>query len=100
MNVVVCVLCGCTAPSATACLCTRLWHAPAYPEMRVLSGWYRMCVQILAAVPELCRELGKEAVSLVDAFGIPDHLLAAPIAADWVDFNRVDNRGELTGSKW
>lgn len=69
------------------------------------AGWsrrlrVRWCVQIVAAVPELCREVGSEAVSLVDAFGIPDHLLAAPIAADWVKYNRVDNRGELTGSNW
>lgn len=57
-------------------------------------------VQITAAVPGVCRVLGVEAVSLVDAFGIPDHLLAAPIAADWIKYNRVDNRGELTGSNW
>ena len=31
----------------------------------------------------------------VDAFGIPDHLVAAPIAADWEAYNAVDNRGEL-----
>lgn len=33
----------------------------------------------------------------VDAFGIPDHLLATPIAGDWEAYNRVDNRGELLG---
>lgn len=34
---------------------------------------------------------------LVDAFGIPDHLVAAPIAGDWEKYNRVDNHGELLG---
>jgi hypothetical protein len=31
----------------------------------------------------------------VDAFGIPDHLVAAPIAGDWETYNARDNRGEL-----
>ena len=31
----------------------------------------------------------------VEAFGIPDHLVAAPIAADWESYNATDNRGEL-----
>ena len=35
--------------------------------------------------------------AVVEAFGIPDHLVAAPIAGDWERYNRVDNKGELTG---
>ena len=31
----------------------------------------------------------------IDAFGIPDHLVAAPLAGDWETYNAVDNRGEL-----
>jgi acyl-CoA oxidase len=31
-------------------------------------------------VDKLCREVRREAVSLVDSFGIPDSCLAAPIA--------------------
>ena len=37
---------------------------------------------ITAAVNELCRELRPHARALVDAFGIPESLLAAPIALD------------------
>merc|ERR1712216_139186 len=45
---------------------------------------------------ELCRELAAQALPLVDAFGIPDHLLP-PAARDWVRYNEVDNKGELIG---
>jgi acyl-CoA oxidase len=57
-------------------------------------------VQIKHDIEDLCRALGKESVALVEAFGIPEHLLAAPIASDWVKYNVVDNQGELTGSLW
>lgn len=40
-------------------------------------------------------ELAPNAQGLVNAFGIPEHLVAAPIAADWETYNAVDNRGEL-----
>ena len=42
-------------------------------------------------------ELGPNAQSIIDGFGIPAHLIAAPIAADWQAYNRVDNQGELLG---
>lgn len=49
---------------------------------------------------KLCQEVGRQATTVVEAFGIPDHLVAAPIAGDWVKYNLVDNQGELTGSQW
>lgn len=48
----------------------------------------------------LCRELGGGSLQLVEAFGIPDALVSAPIASDWVKYNAVDNRGELFGSQF
>jgi acyl-CoA oxidase len=33
----------------------------------------------------------------VAAFGVPEYLVAAPIAGDWEYYNRFDNRGELRG---
>lgn len=57
-------------------------------------------VQIKAAMSKLCQEVGRQATTVVEAFGIPDHLVAAPIAGDWVKYNLVDNQGELTGSQW
>lgn len=32
---------------------------------------------------------------VVAAFGIPDALIAAPIALDWERYNTYDNQGEL-----
>lgn len=44
-------------------------------------------VAVRAAVNKACRQLGSNgaqpALVLCDAFGIPDHLLAAPIAFNW-----------------
>eukprot|EP00455_Lapot_gusevi_P050031 TRINITY_DN719_c0_g1_i2.p2 TRINITY_DN719_c0_g1~~TRINITY_DN719_c0_g1_i2.p2 ORF type:complete len:699 (+),score=303.14 TRINITY_DN719_c0_g1_i2:67-2097(+) len=43
----------------------------------------------------LCTSLSPHSLSLVKALAIPDHLVAAPIALDWVEYNRHDNQGEL-----
>lgn len=49
-------------------------------------------------VRALVHQVGPQAVALVAAFGIPDHLVAAPIAANWESYNAVDNQGELVGA--
>lgn len=48
---------------------------------------------------ELCARLAAHGQQLVDAFGIPEHLVAAPIAADWETYNVTDNQGELIGEE-
>ena len=40
-------------------------------------------------------KLAPQGQQLVDAFGIPEHLVAAPIAQDWEGYNITDNQGEL-----
>jgi acyl-CoA oxidase len=50
-----------------------------------------------AAVRSSVSQIGPQAQAIVEAFGIPDHLVAAPIAGDWERYNRVDNKGELIG---
>eukprot|EP00164_Ancoracysta_twista_P000973 GFYU01001273.1.p1 GENE.GFYU01001273.1~~GFYU01001273.1.p1 ORF type:complete len:652 (+),score=214.94 GFYU01001273.1:136-2091(+) len=52
-------------------------------------------IDVPKQVTDICRDLGDSAVDLVDGFGIPDHLIRAPIAHDWVDYNTYDNAGEL-----
>ena len=44
---------------------------------------------------ELCAEIGPHALSLIDSFGIPEHMRHAPIAGDWEKYNETDNFGEL-----
>lgn len=51
-----------------------------------------------AAVRACCAGLSGVSQALVDALGVPDHLVAAPIAGDWEAFNAVDNDGELVGA--
>ena len=49
----------------------------------------------MCACRELCHKLAPHSQQLADSFGIPEHLIAAPIAADWEAFNVTDNQGEL-----
>ena len=35
-----------------------------------------------------------------DGFDIPEALLYAPIARDWVEYNKYDNRGAIISSKY
>jgi acyl-CoA oxidase len=46
-------------------------------------------------IQRLCKELGDVALDLTKGFGIPDHMHHAPIANDWVAYNRIENNGEL-----
>ncbi len=43
----------------------------------------------------LCKKIAPDALSLIDAFGIPLHMRHAPIAKDWKKYNTTDNFGEL-----
>ena len=50
------------------------------------------------AASELCKDLSPNALALCEAFAIPDTMLSAPIALDWVKYNEYDNQGELLSS--
>jgi len=53
-------------------------------------------------VPEYVRSLvasvGPHTQQLVNALGVPDGLVEAPIAGNWEAYNKVDNQGELVGA--
>ena len=51
--------------------------------------------QVVAVSRQYCTIIASQAIGLVDAFGLPDHCVTAPIAADWVKYNETDNQGEL-----
>ncbi|KAF0697770.1 Aste57867_11563 [Aphanomyces stellatus] len=68
-------------------------------------GWY-VCNGVVStdlgnqvddAVKGFCSSegLGNDALHLIHAFDIPEHVMAAPIALDWVKFNESDNQGEI-----
>jgi len=44
---------------------------------------------------QLCKDLAPNSLGLVDAFGLPDRMLSAPIAQDWISYNKYDNQGEV-----
>lgn len=50
---------------------------------------------VTARAADLCRELTPQALALTEAFAINDEMLSAPIARDWVMYNKGDNQGEL-----
>lgn len=58
------------------------------------------CVCRTGVVRDLCHELAPLSSRLIDAFGIPAHVLAAPLAGDWEAYNAADNRGEVLGATW
>lgn len=58
-------------------------------------GYGTVCKRFLYACRELCVKLAPSGQQLVDSFGIPLHLVAAPIAEDWEGYNVTDNQGEL-----
>ena len=51
-----------------------------------------------AKIAKGCKELGERLEELLDGFGIPAHLIYAPIAKDWQTFNdkEDDNVGEVS----
>ena len=51
--------------------------------------------QVSKAVRNLSSKLSVHALKLVQAFQVPDNSTAAPIALDWVEYNRHDNNGEV-----
>jgi acyl-CoA oxidase len=67
---------------------SRLCELYALSHLERDRGWYleqglfagAKARSIVGQVDHLCRELRPHAVDLVDAFGIPDALLGAPIA--------------------
>ena len=51
--------------------------------------------QVQATAAKLCRDIAPQALPLVEAFAIPDRMLSAPIAQNWVKYNEYDNQGEV-----
>ena len=43
---------------------------------------------------KLCADLAPDALAICESFGLSERLLEAPIAADWVEYNKTDNQGE------
>merc|ERR1719219_1649156 len=41
-----------------------------------------------------CQDMSDQCLNVIEAFGIPDELLSAPIALDWNEFNSYNNCGE------
>ncbi|KFM25759.1 Acyl-coenzyme A oxidase 2, peroxisomal [Auxenochlorella protothecoides] len=57
----------------------------------------RVGAAVPGAVRGLCAALAPDFGTLVQALGVPEHLIAAPIAGDWARYNETDNRGEVVG---
>ncbi|CAG0889334.1 unnamed protein product [Cyprideis torosa] len=53
--------------------------------------------EVRATKSQLCKTLssGDRIERLISAFNIPDVMLSAPIARDWINFNSFDNQGEV-----
>jgi len=51
-------------------------------------------------IRHLCTVLSPHVLHLVSAFGIPDRVLMAPIALNWVRYNDDDNNGEVINDEY
>lgn len=51
-------------------------------------------------VRALCARVAGSWSTVIDAFQIPQSIAQAPIAADWVAYNSVDNAGEVAGVRF
>jgi acyl-CoA oxidase len=68
-------------------------------------GWYLIngvldadaAARIVELSRQLCADIGAKdvALNIVQGFGVPEHLINAPIAQDWKKYNEIDNQGEL-----
>jgi len=78
-----------------------LLHALTYLEGHL--AWFLtnelITLDTAARVPKLnralCSELSNGVMAVVDALGADKRILYAPIADNWEEYNRGDNRGEL-----
>mmetsp|Transcript_28352 Transcript_28352/g.50648 ORF Transcript_28352/g.50648 Transcript_28352/m.50648 type:complete len:644 (-) Transcript_28352:428-2359(-) len=94
-----------TLPKEEAAIANKLVKLYALRRIELDIGWLitESLVQpsagreVPARIRSLCIDLSVHTQQIISAFGIPDHLVAAPIAADWEKYNEVDNRGELFG---
>ncbi|KAI9104450.1 acyl-CoA dehydrogenase/oxidase [Phlyctochytrium arcticum] len=55
--------------------------------------------QVLELKQQLVKVLAPDAMRIVEGLGVKPWMVFAPIANDWVDFNVVDNRGEIIRPK-
>lgn len=55
--------------------------------------------ELVRASRAACAAVGERMVEWTDAFGVPDHLVRAPIAGDWAAYNEGDNRGEARSAR-
>ncbi|XP_013413582.1 acyl-coenzyme A oxidase 2, peroxisomal [Lingula anatina] len=82
---------------------SKLYHLYLIDIVERNLGWFitsdtlpvAMAKEVNAVSANLCKQLSPQSLALCDAFAIPDPMLSAPIALDWVKYNEVDNQGEV-----
>ncbi|EIE22640.1 acyl-CoA oxidase [Coccomyxa subellipsoidea C-169] len=93
------------APGSVASILRALTNLHALRRLEADQGWLLtegiLSLEAARGIPNeiraLCAELAPSSQRIIDSFGIPSHLVAAPIAVDWEKYNKVDNQGELIG---
>jgi acyl-CoA oxidase len=70
-------------------------------------SWYLMqgilsreaAVSVATLRSKLVTKVSSISAALIESFDIPNEMLFAPIAKDWVEYNSVDNQGEISASR-
>jgi len=83
---------------------TKLCHLHMLARLEADLPWFiqvgmltpKQAEEALEINRRLCAEIAPLSMDLIDAFDLPEEILAAPIASDWVKYNEIDNQGELS----
>nr|XP_039271980.1 acyl-coenzyme A oxidase 3, peroxisomal-like [Styela clava] len=90
-------------PSSSKPVLKQLYHLYLADAIQRDMGWFignellppKSGLKVNEVVTSLCDKLGPVSLRLCEAFKITDNMLSAPIARDWVEFNKSDNQGEV-----
>ncbi|XP_049849386.1 uncharacterized protein LOC126318617 isoform X1 [Schistocerca gregaria] len=64
-----------------------------YYEQGVLAPWSNRSFQ--QEVDRSIKDVAEHSLLVVQSFGLPEHIVQAPIAHNWAEYNEHDNRGEI-----
>lgn len=81
----------------------QLWSLYAVDVVEKNLGWFltsglltvEQGREVNGVAAQLCKDISPHSLALVESFAIPDSMLSAPIALDWVKFNEYNNEGEV-----
>eukprot|EP00095_Tigriopus_kingsejongensis_P008197 maker-scaffold895_size84271-snap-gene-0.25 protein:Tk08197 transcript:maker-scaffold895_size84271-snap-gene-0.25-mRNA-1 annotation:"hypothetical protein LOTGIDRAFT_127454" len=80
-------------------MCCAIKPISSWNLEEVVSICRERCGGQSSGIKKLCatlsRDLAPHSMAICDAFAFSNEMLSAPIALDWVEYNKIDNKGEV-----